>query len=138
MVFYCISSLMLDNKYPQNNNNHLSSVVTSGVKYLGMTWLGGSGLWSVSHKTIVRCQPGMQDRTGLPTSRLLTHRAGKWCWLWKQGSVSFVHGPLHVSQAWTSSQHGNLNSKPSIKKERRSGRGRERGRGRKSLTHFLN
>ena len=78
---------MLDNKYPQAVIIIYHLLWLLGVKYLGMTWLGGSGLWSVSHETVVRCQPGMQlpeglTRTGVPTSRLFTRMAGKWCWLW--------------------------------------------------------
>lgn len=65
--------------------------------------------------------------TGVPTSRPFTPRAGKLVVVVATGPCFFVRGPLHISWAWASSQHGHLDSKPSI----------EKGRGRGTALFFL-
>lgn len=94
---------------------------------------GGFGSWSVSREIVVRCQPGMQvpeglTGTGVPTSRLFSPMADKLVLVVATGLCFFVRGPLHISWAWASSQHGHLDSKPNI----------EKGRGRETALLFLN
>lgn len=74
--------------------------------------------------------PKALRETGVPTSRLFTHVAGKLVLVVVMGPCFSVHGPLRISWAWAASQHGDLNSNPSIEKGR--------GRGRKRLFLFLN
>lgn len=69
MVSYCITHLMLGNKYLQtlmskNSNNHLLSLTTS----VGQVFGNALARWfwhMVSHEIVVRCQPVMQLPAGL-------------------------------------------------------------------------